>query len=67
LEAMFSVRSMPRLYNEDCSHYGRVLRWQLEEQEFGVRLPPACEDVSSGSEECPLLEDVTKQRTEDRE
>jgi hypothetical protein len=32
-----------------------------------VRWPPACEDVSPGAEERPLLEDVTKQRSEDRD
>jgi hypothetical protein len=31
-----------------------------------VREPPACEDVSPGAEELPLLEDVTKQRNEAR-
>jgi hypothetical protein len=29
--------------------------------------PPACEDVSPEVEERPLLEDVTKQRSEDRD
>jgi hypothetical protein len=28
---------------------------------------PACEEVSPGAEESPLLEDVTKQRNEDRD
>jgi hypothetical protein len=32
-----------------------------------VRWPPACEDVSPGAEERPLLEDVTKQRSEGRD
>jgi hypothetical protein len=32
-----------------------------------VRWPSACEDVSPGAEERPLLEDVTKQRSEDRD
>jgi hypothetical protein len=32
-----------------------------------VRWSPACEDVSPGAKEYPLLEDVTKQRTEDRD
>jgi hypothetical protein len=32
-----------------------------------VRWPPACEDVSQGVEEHPLLEDVTKQHSEDRD
>jgi hypothetical protein len=43
-----------------------VLRWQLEEQEVGVRWPPACKDVSPGAEERSLSEDVTKQSSEDR-
>jgi hypothetical protein len=47
--------------------YGRVLRRQLEEQEVGVRSPPACEDVSPRAEDRLLLEDVTKQRSEDRD
>jgi hypothetical protein len=32
-----------------------------------VRWPPACENVSTEAEEHPLLEDVTKQRSEDRD
>jgi hypothetical protein len=32
-----------------------------------VRRPPACENVSPGTEERPLLEDVTKQLSEDRD
>jgi hypothetical protein len=39
----------------------------LEEYEVGVRWPPACEDVSPGAKERPLLEAVTKQRSEDRD
>jgi hypothetical protein len=31
----------------------------------GVRWLPACEDMSSGAEEFPLLQDITKQRSED--
>jgi hypothetical protein len=37
-----------------------VLRWQLEEQEVGVRCQPACENMSLEAEEHPLLEDFTK-------
>jgi hypothetical protein len=48
-------------------HYGRVLRRQLEEYEVGVTWPPACEDVSPGAEERSLLEDVSRQRSEDRD
>jgi hypothetical protein len=32
-----------------------------------VRWPPAYEDVSPDAEERPLLEDVTKQRSQDRD
>jgi hypothetical protein len=45
----------------------RVLRRQLERQQIGVRWPPACEDVSPRTENRPLLEDITKQRSEDRD
>jgi hypothetical protein len=32
-----------------------------------MKWPPACEDVSAGAEERPLLEDVTKQCSDDRD
>jgi hypothetical protein len=32
-----------------------------------VRCPPACEDMSLEAEERPLLEDLTKQRSEDHD
>jgi hypothetical protein len=32
-----------------------------------VRWPSGCEDVSPGAEERPLLEAVTKERSEDRD
>jgi hypothetical protein len=35
-----------------------------EEKGVGVRWLPACEDVSPGAEEHPLLEDTTKQHSE---
>jgi hypothetical protein len=35
LQVEFSVRFVPRLHNEDTIK--RVLRWQLEEEEAGVR------------------------------
>jgi hypothetical protein len=44
----------------DCE---RVLRRQLEEWKVSARCPPACEDVSPGTQ--PLSENVTKQRSED--
>lgn len=33
-----------------------VLRWQLEEQEAGLRWLTACEDVGPKAKEHPLLE-----------
>jgi hypothetical protein len=67
MEAVLSVRSIPRLYNENQLLYGRILRLQLEEGEVGVRWPPACEDMRLVAEERPLLEATTKQRREDRD
>jgi hypothetical protein len=61
MEAVFSVWSVPRI----C-HYEVVLRRQLEE-EVGVRWPSVCRDVGLLAEERPVLEDVTKQRSEDRD
>jgi hypothetical protein len=43
------------------------MKWQLEKQEVDVRWLSACEKVSPGTEKRPLLEDVTKQRSEDRD
>jgi hypothetical protein len=42
-----------------------ILRESLEE--VGVRWPPVYEDVRPGSEERPLLEDVTQKRSKDRD
>jgi hypothetical protein len=44
---------------------GSFLRQKSQEEEVGVRWPPACEDVSPRAEERPLLEDVTKKCRED--
>jgi hypothetical protein len=38
-----------------------------EEEEVSVRCLPACEEMSLGAEERPLLEDVTKQSSENRD
>jgi hypothetical protein len=63
LEALFSLRSVlkPRA---SC-------HWEspetADEQEVGVRWPLACEDVSPGVEERPLLGAVTRQRSHDRD
>jgi hypothetical protein len=48
-------------------NYERVLRRELEEYEFGVKQPPAYEDVSPGTEERLLLEELIRQRNEDRD
>jgi hypothetical protein len=67
LEAVFSVGSVPKLYYKDeRDKRTSVEKTELEEWEVVVRWPPACEDVSPGTEEPPLLEDVTQQRSEDR-
>lgn len=34
---------------------------ELDEQEAGVRWPPACEDVSAEAEEYILLENITQE------
>jgi hypothetical protein len=66
LETVFTVRSVPRLYNED----ELPIRESLE---AGVRIAGVCEmaasllGVSLGAEERPPLEDVKKQRSEDRD
>jgi hypothetical protein len=36
-------------------------------EQVNVRWPPACEDVSPEAEDRPLLEEVTKQCSEDRD
>jgi hypothetical protein len=53
-EALFSVRSVPRLYNEDQLPLRESLE-MTEEYEVDVGWPPACEDVSPEAEESPLL------------
>jgi hypothetical protein len=50
LEAVFSVEKFSR--SAVCSE---------SDYKAGVRWSPACEDVSPGAEERPLLEAVTKQ------
>jgi hypothetical protein len=58
LEAVFSVRPMPKLYDKD--------QLPLQESPWtAVEWPPACEDVSPDADDRPLLEHVTKQGSED--
>jgi hypothetical protein len=40
---------------------------RLEEQEAGVRWSPPCTDVNPEADERPPLEDITSQRSEDRD
>jgi hypothetical protein len=62
LGAVISVRPVPRLYNEDQL----PLRASLETAVR--RVGGRCEMAASlGAEERPLLEDVSKQRSEDRD
>jgi hypothetical protein len=65
LEAVYSVRSVPRLYKgvrfqpgTDWSETVRSLR--LVSSEVGVRRSPACKDVSPEVEERPLPRNVTE-------
>jgi hypothetical protein len=69
LEETFSVRSMPRLYNEDELPLQHSLEAAVRRVGGWLKWPPAFEDVSPGTEERPLLEDVTKQLSDghDRE
>jgi hypothetical protein len=62
MELVFSVQSVPRLYNED-----QLSLRESPETAVGVRWPSVCENVSPEEEERPLLEDITKQRSEDRD
>jgi hypothetical protein len=51
-EKVFSVGSLPRLYHKeqwDKPVRDRLEMAELEESEIGVKLPPACEDVSPGT------------------
>jgi hypothetical protein len=64
LEAVFSVQSMPRLYNEDQLPLQESPEIAVKKYEFGVRWLPPCEDVSLGAEEHQPLENVSKQRSE---
>jgi hypothetical protein len=63
LDAVFSVRSVPRLYNEDQL----PLQESRDDRRVGgwCEMVTACKDVSPGAEECPLLEDITKQCSAD--
>jgi hypothetical protein len=51
---MFSVRSVPRLYNEEQLRI-RVLRRQLEEQELVVRQLPASNDMKTEAEDAAMF------------
>jgi hypothetical protein len=65
LEAVLSARSVPRLYNKDQQPLEKSLERAVTRAGGCVRWTPVCEGVSPEAEECPLLEDVTKQRSED--
>jgi hypothetical protein len=63
-EAVFSVRYVLRLFNEDKPQVGESLKTVIRGEVFWVSLP-ACEEVGPAAEKLPPLEDVTKQRSED--
>jgi hypothetical protein len=65
MEAVFSARSVSRLYNEDQLPLRESLETAVRRVEVGVRWPPACEDVKPGSRGSSTVESVTKQRRED--
>jgi hypothetical protein len=60
LEAVFSVRSVPSLYDKEQLRLRGNFE-MTEKCEVGVRWPSACEDISPGAEERPL---VKTQQTE---
>jgi hypothetical protein len=66
MEAVFSVRPVPKLYKESALSPqvspGANSWSQQSEYEVGVRQSPACKDVSQEAEELHPLEAVTKQR-----
>jgi hypothetical protein len=70
LEAVFSVRSVPKLYYEDQMPWRRqfvnsarkVTAEGIQQLDVGVRWSSACEDVSSEGEEHPPLGSAAKQR-----
>jgi hypothetical protein len=62
LEAVFSLRSVPRLYSED--HWEKLASHGWELQSLGVSQLPASKDVSTELDQFPLLGAVTKQRLE---
>jgi hypothetical protein len=64
LEAVFFVPSVPRLYKEDQLTLRDSLEMAVRRVGAWCEWAPACEDVSSGVEERPLLEDFAKQRSE---
>jgi hypothetical protein len=55
------------LYNEDQLSLGESPESAVREQEVGVWWPPDYEDLSQEAEERPLLEEVTRQSSEDRD
>jgi hypothetical protein len=63
-KAVFSIDSVPRLYNEDGLSLRDSLETIVRREKIGVRWSPARENASAGEEERPLLKDVTKKSSE---
>jgi hypothetical protein len=63
-EAMFSVRSVPRLYNEAQLPLVKSLETAVRRVDVGVRWPPTCEDVSPGTGERPLVKTYQTEKTQ---
>jgi hypothetical protein len=65
IEETFSVRAVPRLYNEDQLPLRES--WDVRRVGGWCEMVASCEDVNLETEEPPLLKVVTKQCSEDSE
>jgi hypothetical protein len=66
MEEMFSVRYVPRLYNEDQLPLRESLETAIGRVGGWCEMAASLREVSPGAEEHPLLQDVAKQRSDDR-
>jgi hypothetical protein len=55
LEVVFSVRSVPRLYNECQVPLEKSLETAVRRAGGWCEMAPACEDVNAGGGEHPLM------------
>jgi hypothetical protein len=66
MEETFSVRSVPRLYNQDQPLLGDNPETAVRRLGTWCEVAVSLRGMNSGADEHPLLEDVTKQSSEDR-